>query len=275
MSLLARLAPIVWLSLLLCSRAHAQAQPAGGDEVEIAKQHYKRASRLFDLQRYAEAAHEYEAAYEAKDDPAFLYNIGQAYRLAGDYEKAIRAYKTYLLRAHDERHAAQIQARILDLQRLVDEQRRTHDAPPNDTKPPPGNQVAVPGSGAAAGEPAATAPTPAPVKPARRWRWLAIGLLAGGGAALVAGATLTGLAYQIQSEQGHPQAGTAYDPAAAERMRAEQASGGALLGVGAAAAVAGAVVLWVGHRSARAERMAAGPLLAPGAAGLVLTGVMP
>jgi hypothetical protein len=104
---------------------------------------------------------------------------------------------------------------------------------------------------------------------------LGIGLLAGGGAALVVGATLTGLAYQIQNEQGHPKAGTAYDPAAASRMRAEQASGGVLLGVGAAAAVAGAVVLWLGHRAARADRVAAGPLLAPGAAGLVLTGVMP
>ena len=43
-----------------------------------------RASGSRSARRFAEAAEEYEAAYQAKDDPALLFNLGQAYRLAGN-----------------------------------------------------------------------------------------------------------------------------------------------------------------------------------------------
>src|SRR5260370_42391575 len=72
------------------------ANPSSPSAIEAARDHYRKGKVLFDLQRYLEAAKEYEAAYELKDDPALLFNIGQAYRLANEPQKAIGAYKSYL-----------------------------------------------------------------------------------------------------------------------------------------------------------------------------------
>jgi hypothetical protein len=40
----------------------APPEPATGNDVAAAKQHFIKGNRLFDLQRYGEAAREYEAA---------------------------------------------------------------------------------------------------------------------------------------------------------------------------------------------------------------------
>ena len=72
---------------------------AWGDEAtDSARTHYQRATSLYDVGRFAEAAQEYEAAYQLKNDPALLFNLGQAYRYAGDFGRAIFAYRGYLRR---------------------------------------------------------------------------------------------------------------------------------------------------------------------------------
>ena len=76
-------------ALLFSGVAHA-------DAVTTAKEHYTRGSTLFDLGRFEEAAKEFEAAYEAKNDPALLFNIGQSFRSAGLYAKALVAYRAFL-----------------------------------------------------------------------------------------------------------------------------------------------------------------------------------
>src|SRR4051794_4529493 len=67
-----------------------------GADITAARAHFEQGITLYDLQRYAEAVKEFEAAYEAKRDPVFLYNIGQAHRMAGEPQKAIGAYRSYL-----------------------------------------------------------------------------------------------------------------------------------------------------------------------------------
>src|SRR5258708_2740636 len=74
------------------------AHAADEDDLASARLHFKKAGKLYDLGRYLDAAREYEAAYEAKDDPALLYNVAQAYRLGGDNPNAARAYKSFLRR---------------------------------------------------------------------------------------------------------------------------------------------------------------------------------
>src|SRR5262245_49390539 len=64
-------------------------------ELSSAREHYRMAAKLYDLGRYLEAAKEYEAAYLAKEDTAFLFNMAQAYRLGGDYANALRAYRAF------------------------------------------------------------------------------------------------------------------------------------------------------------------------------------
>src|ERR1700748_3457297 len=81
-------------ALLPLALAHA-------DNVGVARDHYREGTKLFDIGHYLEAAREYEKAYEAKEDPALLFNIGQAYRGAGDYTDAIRAFRSFVRRSPD------------------------------------------------------------------------------------------------------------------------------------------------------------------------------
>jgi len=79
------------LSLLILSPA-AFAGPAE----DLARAKTKTGTAAFNLGQYNEAAADYEAAYKAVLDPVLLFNIGQAYRLAGNPEKALTAYRSYL-----------------------------------------------------------------------------------------------------------------------------------------------------------------------------------
>src|SRR4051812_33273391 len=74
----------------------AQAQAPVPGDTNAARTHYERGTRFYDLGKYDDAVHEFEAAYEAKGDPAFLYNLAQSHRLAGHVDEALRYYRTYL-----------------------------------------------------------------------------------------------------------------------------------------------------------------------------------
>ena len=81
---------IATLSLLVASAAWAQAKP---DSKTAAKEHYARGTSYYDLGKYDDAIKEFEAAYQLKNDPAFLYNLAQSYRLAGNAERALHFYQ--------------------------------------------------------------------------------------------------------------------------------------------------------------------------------------
>ena len=65
---------------------------AEGDKAE-AMAHFEAANRLYDIHEYAKALEEYKAAYLAKPDPAFLFNVGQCYRKLGKFDQALEFYK--------------------------------------------------------------------------------------------------------------------------------------------------------------------------------------
>ena len=104
-----------------------------GRAEETWKQHYERGTTLFDLAKYLEAAKEFEAAYELKQNAAFLFNIGQAYRLAGKSELAIGFYKSYLRRLPTAANKPEVEARIAELERLVEQQKKAAAEPPHGT----------------------------------------------------------------------------------------------------------------------------------------------
>jgi tetratricopeptide repeat protein len=92
----------------------------------------KQARVAYDLGNYDEAASRYEAAYRLVQDPALLYNIGQAYRLAGRTEKALAAYKGFLRTAPpDDPNRAPVEGRIAELERGL------RAPPPSEPRPPP------------------------------------------------------------------------------------------------------------------------------------------
>jgi len=121
----------------------AMAGAARADDVQAARDHFTKGTRLYDLGQYADAAKEYEAAYKAKDDPALLFNCGQAYRGAGEPDKAVSFFKSFLRRMPEAPNRPEVEARIAELQRVIEVQRRSNGRPPQGTLPPSGMQIIV------------------------------------------------------------------------------------------------------------------------------------
>jgi tetratricopeptide (TPR) repeat protein len=213
----------------LSHRAYAQGE---ADKRQQAKERYEMATRLYDVGKYAEAISEYEEAYLLVEDAALLFNIGQAYRLWDHPEEAIRSYKNYLRRRPDATNRAEVEKKIADLEKVVEERKRNGALPP--VAPPP--QPPLPGQPALAspaqrgyqaqpGSPTDLAPPPAaqpplpgtdvgaatkqPVQPpAQKWKWVPYALVGASGACLltsiVAGAIGASKAKRLQdASQNH------------------------------------------------------------------------
>jgi Cys-rich repeat protein len=84
-------------------------QGATSDPAQLAKQ-------LFDANRFADAAVEFDRAYRATFDPALLYNLGICYRKLKDSARALTAYQEYLLRMPETPHRANVEARMQELE---------------------------------------------------------------------------------------------------------------------------------------------------------------
>ena len=142
------------------------ALPVAADDTTDARAHYARGTKLYDLGRYLDAAKEYEATYELKDDPVILFNIGQAYRLGHAYPDAIRAYKSYLRRVPEAPQRAAIEGYIAEMQAAID---REQPKQPIVTTPPPAPVVTAPASAATPSDRTAT-----PVYK-KWWLWTIVG----------------------------------------------------------------------------------------------------
>jgi hypothetical protein len=143
------------------------------EDVAAARLHFRKGGKAYDLGRYLEAAKEYEAAYDAKDDPALLFNIAQAYRLGGDNPNAVRAYKAFLRRMPRAPNRAEVEARIAELQHVIEQQAHAKESAPEgtmapSTKPPDKEPAAAPTA------PVSSGPEKPPVYK-RWWFWTAIG----------------------------------------------------------------------------------------------------
>ena len=168
---------------------------------EQAKVHVRKATAAYNLGKYADAAKEYEAAYEQTLDPNLLFNVGQAYRLAGDRDKAIMAYRSFIRSAPDSERRALAETKIHELE----QQRPTAapaagppagapspaSAPPVATPPPPTPiepPPLPPSTGPAAGGLGAPLVAPEPAQPSpfyKRWPfWTGVGVVVAGGVVL-------------------------------------------------------------------------------------------
>jgi tetratricopeptide (TPR) repeat protein len=142
----------------------AMAGPASAAEAKsdaaVAKHHFDQGTKAFNLGEFARATTEYKAAYEAKSDPVFLYNIAQAYRLAGDLTQALFFYRSFLRNLPTTPNRREVEGRIRSLEEQVANQHSVTTQPPNSTVPPGG----VPSSSEASEPP--TAARAKPVEPA-------------------------------------------------------------------------------------------------------------
>jgi hypothetical protein len=90
-----------------------------------------KATAAYNLGYYEDAARHYEEAYRLILDPTLLFNIGQAYRLAGKPERAITAYRSFLrTESGDATTRALVEKRIQELDKLIIDTKQSQQAPP-------------------------------------------------------------------------------------------------------------------------------------------------
>ncbi|HEX9103457.1 MAG TPA: hypothetical protein VF997_14695, partial [Polyangia bacterium] len=111
--------------LLLASLA----RPAGA--AEDPKKMFETATAEFNLGNYEKAASMYENIYKITLEPVLLYNIAQAHRLGGDFDKAVFFYKGYLRAQPQARNRGEVQKRIAELELAIEAKRRGQERPPN------------------------------------------------------------------------------------------------------------------------------------------------
>lgn len=91
-------------------------------------EHYERATRAYDVQKYQEAVAEYQKAYEIGGDPAMLYNVAQAYRLGDQLTEALHTYRRYLQRSPTARNREDVERKIADLEQAIEARRKAAEA---------------------------------------------------------------------------------------------------------------------------------------------------
>ena len=159
------LAALVSLTLAGAVRAQDSADDARKSAaLEEARQHVARAKVHYDLGEFKEAADEYILVYRLRPIPAILFNVAQAYRQGGLYEKALQFYKSYLRESPEAKNRAMIEQAIKDMDSLLAKDRHTKDAAPKGVKEPA--EASLPMAAAPAKPVAAPKPFEIPTKPA-------------------------------------------------------------------------------------------------------------
>jgi tetratricopeptide (TPR) repeat protein len=289
----------VFVAMLGVSGA-VQAQPPQATAAvrEEARKHFNKGRQLYNVQLYEEAVKEFREAYLAYPSPVFLFNIGQALRLAGQREQALAAYERYLAesprasdRAEVETIIKQLREEIQQLpltpvpswgpatrQQQEQQQQQQGGQQPLGVGQQPSPPPAVPGP-VAVSKPAR--PRRQPLSPRVR---LGIGLTAGGVAVAGVGAGMFGWlrstvnaydrAYAECFDRPDPQL-PCLNPAlgTAGRINTLNIVAPVLVGVGGAVATAGAV-LWGLSRKEKLK-VSVAPIFLPGGVAIGFAGVLP
>jgi len=242
-----RSSAILAICLVLAATSLASAQEG---DLNGAREHYHKATKAFELGAFDEAIREYGEAYRLRDDPAILYNLGQAHRLAEHPVEALHFYKMYLVKVPDASNRAEVAAKIDALQKLVEQQRRARAMQPDQVKP-------MQPAPAPAPLPVAAAPVrhrePPPPGRGKKIAGIVVGVL---GVGLIAtGAATAALAKKDSDDltalnDGHKK----FAPELEADGERNQVIAGVTLGIGGAALATGVVLFVLGHREARAAR---------------------
>ncbi len=127
-------------------------KPASKEAKAQAKALQKEATLLYNVQKYAEAADKYQAAYLLDPNPAYLYASAQSQRLGGDCTKALQSYQAYLRANPPESERAKANANIERCEQEIREREAAVNADqiqapvdiPAPPPPPPPVEIVVP-----------------------------------------------------------------------------------------------------------------------------------
>ncbi len=210
----------VWgVAALLTALALAPARSARADQqTDDFKTHVQRAKVHYDLGEFDEAADEYIEAYRIKPIAGALFNIAQAYRQAGKYDKSRQFYRSYLREANPEgKTKAQVEKQIKELDELIAKEEKTKRSAPTGVQPslagkdelsPPGHDELAPPPSAASTK-ARPADELAPPS---------------GSASAAAPVAAQGAPSSVQAPSGRPQAAPAPSASASQSSAASSAT---------------------------------------------------
>lgn len=244
------------------------AAPAAAEDKPKAKQFFDQAQLAEQQERYKDAAELYLEAYDNFAEPEFLFNVGEAYRLAEDPESAVKYYKEYLQLDPNGRGAADAKAAIEKLEPLIE----TEPEPP--PKDPPAIDVRPVEPGPTIAPRPVEPPPEAPVDHGRTLRIAGISTGAVGGVLLAIGIYSGLQARSISNElsdvqQWLPEHDDRFDEG--ESAETRMFVFGAL---GVAAAVTGAVLYVAGRERGKTEERAISiaPAVSADRAGILVRG---
>lgn len=251
-----------------------------------AKARFEAGDAAYRLGDFRRAIEEWKTSYQLFPAPLLLYNLGQAYRQLGDNEKALFAYRQYVSLAPAGRFRLVAEQKIVELSAVIEQQRRTREAPPPgsarldaEQAPPappaqPRSDVHPSAEQRKAVSAAAVSPkvdTPAPPPSGLGWRpGAALAIV--GVAAIISGGVLMGF-----GESRYNGANATYLLGDRNQERADgrglYIAGAVVLGIGAAVAATGGGLLLARVLGRRADRHAL--WLLPSGCGLAAGGVFP
>jgi tetratricopeptide (TPR) repeat protein len=174
------------LAVAVAALLSAAAAPArADDDAAEAKRLYMSGMRHFNLAEYEAALADFKEGYRRKDDPVFLYDIAQCYRLTkGHEEDAIKFYRNYLRAAPTAPNRDDVEKKITSLEQALAMQENVRRQPPSTLHPVDGSTVTVTSDGATAKKPVHK----------QWWLWTAVGavVVVGGGVGVGLGVGLSG-----------------------------------------------------------------------------------
>lgn len=223
-------AGLVWL--MAPGAAAAQDTPAlTVEQREEARDAFEAGRAAFAAGQYESALDHFERAYAITPAPELLYNIGQSADRLREDERALEAFRGYLDALPEAEDRAAVEARIVALERTLAERRDAGERAAG----PEGAPTEEPGPSPDGGSPAGPTGTDSMIA-----GWTTAGV---GAAVAVAGIVLVGVADGRAGEVESAPEGTPWRDVDAAYAQAHDLSiaGGVLLGVGAAAMVAGIV----------------------------------
>ena len=265
------------LSVIIICLVALPSLPAHADDhdARVAMEHFRRGTRAYDLGHFIEAAAEYEKAYEAKESPALLYNLGQAYRGAGEHQKALNAYRAYLRNSPADAPNREAVASFIEaLKKTIEVQKQTAEKPPAGAIQPP------PMPPSSAKEPlqvVIVAPPPPPPQKhepdlreldrGKKLRIAGAAVAAFGLGGLVAGGVFAGYTAKVNHTLNNPAPGATYDKSDEQKGRTDQALATTFFVVGGAALVGGVAALVWGSAAVKRNSFAVAPTFGPTHAG--------
>lgn len=154
-----RVRPSLSIAVLFAAFIVAAPGRARAAEPGDAKARYMSGQNHYNLNEFSEALQDFKEAYRLHPDPAFLFNIAQCERQLGDFDEAIKFYRSYLRNKPDASNAREVQKKIDELKALSEAKRKSKEGAPQSVIPPTTQPAEI------TAPPRAVEPPVAPVAP--------------------------------------------------------------------------------------------------------------